>query len=193
MGLVPFACAETCTGALIVLPSAGEYPPRWNSPLQPWIRHPCSPRAATGAVAWLAKMIFFGIWNGKQNGKTPTNLGPSGYLGRHNPGAWRLTGTGLSSGQHFSSHSASGRYSGFLADSLLDGLALTSLSVLTAKLSTWIPHRRGKSWVCGGAPSSAWKRGPLGRRRIHSREVASATDFARKIRWSRSPSKAALL
>src|SRR5436309_96381 len=24
MGLVPFACAETCTGALIVLPSAGE-------------------------------------------------------------------------------------------------------------------------------------------------------------------------
>src|SRR5438105_1977683 len=231
MGLVPFACAETCIGALIVLPSAGELivmaivsaalefdaASTFDPP-------PMQPESGNRSGSVLSQNNF--LWDLERKAERE-NANQSRSIALTSTAMKPLVPGGLPGlacywGQHFSSHSASGRYSGFLTGSLLDGLALTPLSVWTAKLSTWIPTRGRKSQCVRSAvarilacperaghggesngPSSArWKCGPLGPRKTRSERAASArasigkqevSNLYNLAPWSHSPSKAASL
>ena len=145
MALVPVAWAETAKGDCIVLPSLGEEivmaivsaalefdaASTFDPP-------PMQPESGNRSGSVLSQNNF--LWDLKRKeerdsaNQSRSIALTSAAMKPLVPGG--LPGLACYWEQHFSSHSASGCYSGI---SYGDGLALTSLSVGTAKLSTWIP------------------------------------------------------
>src|SRR5438105_8410912 len=135
MGLVPFACAETYTGALATLPSAGELivmaivsaalefdaASTFDPP-------PMQPESGNRSGSVLSQNNF--LWDLKRKqerdsaNQSRSIALTSAAMKPLVPGG--LPGLACHWGQHLSSHSASGCYSVFLENPCLIGLALTS-------------------------------------------------------------------